>query len=68
MDLISIYFIELKGKFLNENWIKFWVDLGQWDKEYFPKYFSVFLQGFEDKTKAKMIYKITKRLLMEWWD
>jgi hypothetical protein len=39
------------------------VDLGQLDKEYFTKYLWAFLQGFEDKTKVKMIYKMTKR-----WD
>jgi hypothetical protein len=39
-----------------------------WVKEYFPKYFWAFLQCFENKTKAKMMYKMTKRSLMEWWD
>jgi hypothetical protein len=39
--------------------------MGQLDKEYFLKYSSAFLQGFEDKTKAKMRYKMMKRLLME---
>jgi hypothetical protein len=44
---------------------KFLVDLGQLDKEYFSKYLWAFLQGFENKTKAKMTYKMMKRLLME---
>jgi hypothetical protein len=34
------------------------------DKEKFPNVFGAFLQGFENKTKAKMTYKMMKRLLM----
>jgi hypothetical protein len=39
--------------------------LGQLDKDYLPKYFWAFLQGCEDKTMAKMMYKMMKRLLMK---
>jgi hypothetical protein len=67
-DLNWIYFIEFKGIFWMEIGSKILVDLGQLDKEYFPKYLWAFLQGFENKTKAKMTYKMMKRLLMEWWN
>jgi hypothetical protein len=40
-------------KILNENWIEFLVDLGQLDKEYFPKYFWAFFHGFEDKPQQR---------------
>jgi hypothetical protein len=60
--LNSIYFIELKGRFPVEIGLDFeWT----WVKEYFPKYFWAFLQSFENKTKAKMMYKMMKRSLME---
>jgi hypothetical protein len=39
--------------------------LGSIGQRIISKYFWAFLQGFEDKTKEKMMYKMTKRLLME---
>jgi hypothetical protein len=39
--------------------------LGSIGKKIFSKYFWPFLHGFEDKTKARMMYKMMKRLLME---
>jgi hypothetical protein len=44
------------------------VDLGQLDKKYFSKYFWAFLQGFENKIKAKVRYQMMKMLSMEYWD
>jgi hypothetical protein len=39
--------------------------LGSIGQGIFSNYLCAFLQDFEDKTMAKMMYKITKRLLME---
>jgi hypothetical protein len=39
--------------------------LGSIGQGIFSKHFWAFLQGFEDKTKAKMIYKMMKRLLIK---
>jgi hypothetical protein len=39
--------------------------LGSIGEGIFPKYFWSFLYGFENKTKAKIMHKLTKRLLME---
>jgi hypothetical protein len=39
--------------------------LGSVGQGIFSQYFSAFLQGFEDKTKADMMYMMMKRLLME---
>jgi hypothetical protein len=64
MDLNSIYFIEFKGRFqmdIGSNFEWTWV-IGQ---GIFSQIFCSLLQGFEDKTKAKMTYKMMKRLLME---
>jgi hypothetical protein len=63
-DLNSIYFIELKGRFrmeigLNFDWT--WV---KWTRKNFQMFLGAFLQCFENKTKAKMTYKMMKRLLM----
>jgi hypothetical protein len=41
------------------------VDLGQLNTGIFPRYLWAFLEGFEDKTKVRMMYKMMERLLME---
>jgi hypothetical protein len=43
----------------------FLVDLGQMDKEYFPNISGLSFKVSKNKTKANMMYKMTKRLLIE---
>jgi hypothetical protein len=50
---------------LNENWIKYWVHLGQLDKEYFLKYFWAFLHGFEGKLRQGSCIKCQRDY---WWN
>jgi hypothetical protein len=53
--------IEFKGRFQ----VEIGSNLVSIEQGIFSKYFWAFLQGFEDKTKAKMMSKTMKRLLLE---
>jgi hypothetical protein len=65
MDLNSIYFIEFKGRLQTEIGSNFewtWIN---WTRNIFSNISGLSFKVFENKTKTKMMEKMTKILLME---